>query len=159
MRSSRVWLVTTHSSGPGTRPGGTMTALRGARWTGTDCGGDIALRVPGSADLGLSHLLRRMVSAASGAPEGAAFSSPRTPRATKRGLITVRLPALRSLGFFEGAKECRRARAFQKTGLMALGCLKNQSKWRRPVARVTRKWSHEREHPPLEGEGRTPKRS
>ena len=35
MRSSRVWLVTTHSSGFGTRPGGTMTALQGACWTGT----------------------------------------------------------------------------------------------------------------------------
>ena len=43
---------TSRPGGFGTRPGGITTALQGACWTGTACGGDIALRVPGSADPG-----------------------------------------------------------------------------------------------------------
>ena len=61
---------------PGPRPGGTRTALRGARWTGTgsdsrESGG----LVPGSADPGTSKRWRAAEERRDGAPAGA---SPRS---------------------------------------------------------------------------------
>ena len=50
VRCLRARFAAAHPGGPGTRPGGITTALQGACWTGTDGDGDIALRVPGSAD-------------------------------------------------------------------------------------------------------------
>jgi len=57
------------------------------------------LRIPGSADLGLSFLLTRKASAASGAPEGVRASHSARLRRKMRHSIRSRLSALRSPRF------------------------------------------------------------
>ena len=119
-RRLRAGLVTPHSGGPGTRPGGITTPLRGARWTGPSrasamgrsvfrcgtCGAETApkdetwtwKRGPGNGN-------RR-----SGAPRGDAPCA-WGAHADKARTEKWRLSAPRPLPFFRGRRKSRKTRA------------------------------------------------
>ena len=61
VRRPRVWFAATHSGGPGTRSGGTMTPPQGACWTGTGCqASSQETRTPGAE---IAAMERRVASA------------------------------------------------------------------------------------------------
>jgi len=102
---------------PGLRPGGTTTALRGARWTWIEASASRPRkRGPGSVMLSLRAAWRHR----SGAPRGER-PSPRT-RASQ-GALVVRLAALRSPRLVRGGKrETARPGRRKPPGGGALAC-------------------------------------
>ena len=113
-RRLRVRFATLRSGGFGARPGGITTALQGACWTGIDCDGDIALRVPGSADPRFSDFASgRIAKPQVERREACALRKARAAFATRMFARAFRRSA--PLDFMGSAEwECRRARALPK---------------------------------------------